>query len=103
MNNMWQLSGKKTDRKSSMKATFREFEKEISLMTELEDLKFLFNDSNYNCNVYILKVHPNIKLDLMKFNKNGEWEKFSFETYKRMAREGHITPTYTICIESILH
>ena len=38
----------------------------------------------------------------MELDKNRKWEKFSFEAYKRMVREGYITPTYTTCIESIL-
>jgi len=37
-----------------------------------EDLKFLLNNPNYNCDVYTLKVHPNMELDLMELDKNGE-------------------------------
>ena len=70
--NMWQSLGEKTDRKLSMEAALRELEEETGLVAELEDLKFLINDPNYNCNVYTLKVHPNIKLDLIKPNKNGK-------------------------------
>ena len=86
-----------------MEAALRELEKETGLVAEPEDLKFLINDLNYNCNVYTLKVHPNIELDLIEPDKNGEWEKFSFEAYERMAREGCTTPTHTTCIEPILH
>src|SRR6266545_8372859 len=101
MKNMWQSPGGKTDGEPSMKAALRELEEETGLVTELEDLKFLINDPNYNCNVYTLRVHPNTELDLMELDKNRKWEKFSFEAYKRMVREGYITPTYTTCIESI--
>src|SRR6266542_6701232 len=86
-----------------MKATLRELEEETGLVTEPEDFKFLINDLNYNCDVYTLKVHPNTELDLMELDKNGEWEKFSFEAYKRMVREGRTTPTHTTYIELILH
>ena len=86
-----------------MEAALRELEKETGLVTEPENFKFLFNDPNYNCDVYTLKVHPNIELDLMKPNKNGEWKKFSFKTYERMVREGCTTPTHTTYIELILH
>src|SRR6266540_4079590 len=103
MNNMWQSPGGKTDRKPSMKAALRELEKETGLVAEPEDLKFLINDLNYNCDVYTLKVHPNTKLDLMESDKNEEWEKFSFKAYERMIREGRITSTYTTCIKLILH
>src|SRR6266540_1116961 len=103
MNNMWQSPGGKTDRKPSMKAALRELEEETGLVAELEDLKFLINDPNYNCDIYTLKVHPNTKLDLMEPDKNGEWEKFSFEAYERMVKKGRITPIHTTCIELILH
>src|SRR6266511_4455384 len=102
MKNMWQSPGGKTDREPSMKAALRELEKEIGLVAEPEDLKFLINDPNYNCDVYTLRVHPNTELDHMEPDKNGEWEKFSFEAYEKMAREGRTTPTHTTCIELIL-
>src|SRR6266540_626909 len=103
MNNMWQSPGKKTDGEPNMEAALRELEKETGLVVELEDLKFLINDLNYNCDVYILKVHPNIKLDLMESDKSEEWEKFSFEAYERMVREGCTTPIHITCIELILY
>ena len=102
MKNMWQSSEGKTDGEPSMKAALRELEEETGLMAEPEDLKFLINDPNYNCDIYTLKVHPNTELDLIESDKNGKWEKFSFKAYERMAREGHTTPTHTTCIELIL-
>src|SRR6266542_6434618 len=72
MTNMWQLPGGKTDREPSMEAALRELEEETDLVAEPEDLKFLINNPNYNCNVYTLKVHPNTELDLIKPEKNGE-------------------------------
>src|SRR6266498_441828 len=101
MNNMWQSLGEKTDGELSMKAALQELEEETGLVAEPEDLKFLINDPNYNCDVYTLKVHPNTELDLIEPDKNREWEKFSFEAYKKMAKEGRTTPTHTICIELI--
>ncbi len=103
MKNIWQSPGGKTDGKPSMEATLWKLEKETDLIVEPEDLKFLINDLNYNCDIYTLKVHLNTELDLMKPDKNGKWEKFSFEAYERIAREGCITPTHTIYIELILH
>src|SRR6266542_4084511 len=64
MKNMWQSSGRKTNGEPSMGATLRELEEETGLVAEPEDLKFLINDPNYNCDVYTLKVHPNTELDL---------------------------------------
>ena len=103
MKNMWQSSGEKTDGKSSMKAALWELEEETGFVAESENLKFLINDPNYNCDIYTLKIHPNTELDLMELDKNEEWEKFSFEAYEKMAREGCTTPTYTTCIELILY
>ena len=72
----------------------RELEEETDLVAETENLKFLLNNPNYNCDIYTLKVHPNTELDFMELNKNGEWEKFSFEAYKKMVREGRTTPIH---------
>jgi len=72
MNNMWQSLGGKTDEEPSMEAAFRELEKETGLVAKPEDLKFLINDLNYNCDVYTLKVHPNTELDLIEPDKNGK-------------------------------
>src|SRR6266540_815838 len=91
------------DGELSMKVALKELEEETGLMVESENLKFLLNDPNYNCNVYTLKVHPNTEFDLMEPDKNGKWKKFSFEAYEKMVREGRITPTHTTCIELILH
>ena len=100
---MWQSPGGKTDREPSMEAALRELEEETGLVIESENLKFLINDPNYNCDVYTLKVHPNTELDLMEPDKNREWEKFFFEAYERMVREGRTTPTHTTCIKLILY
>ncbi len=72
MKNMWQLPEEKTDKKLSMEAVLRELEEETGLIIEPEDLKFLLNNPNYNCDIYILKVYPNTELDLMKSEKNEE-------------------------------
>ena len=86
-----------------MEAALRELKEETDLVAESEDLKFLLNDPNYNCDVYTLKVHSNTELNLIEPNKNEEWKKFSFEIYERIAREGCTTPIHTTCIELILH
>src|SRR6266511_1909311 len=72
MKNMWQSPGGKTDGKPSMEAALRELEEETGLVAEPEDLKFLINDPNYNCDIYTLKVHPNTELDLIESDKNRE-------------------------------
>ncbi len=69
---MWQSPEGKTDGKLSIKVAFQELEEETGLVAKPEDLKFLLNNPNYNCDVYTLKVHPNMELDLMELDKNGE-------------------------------
>ena len=86
-----------------MKAALRKLEKEMSLMVKSENLKFFLNNPNYNCDIYILKIHSNTKLDLMKPKKNRKWKKFFFETYKKIVKENHTISTYTIYIKLILH
>ena len=103
MKNMWQSPGGKTDGEPSIEAALWELKEETGLVAEPEDLKFLINDPNYNCDVYTLRVHPNTELDLIEPDKNEEWEKFSFEAYERMVKEGCTTLTHTTCIELILH
>jgi len=100
---MWQSLKGKIDRKLSIEITLRELKKETGLIVESENFKFFLNNSNYNYNIYTLKVHPNIKLDFIKPNKNRKWKKFSFETYERMVKEGYIMPIHIIYIELIFH
>ncbi len=69
---MWQSLKGKTNGKLSIEVTFRELEKEMGFIAKSEDLKFFFNNFNYNCDIYTLKVYLNIELDLMEPNKNRE-------------------------------
>ncbi len=47
----------------------REVLEETGLEVILEDLQYLFNDPEYNCNVYKLKVHLRTELDRIKLTK----------------------------------
>jgi len=53
-----------------MEVALRELEEETGLIAESENLKFLLNDPNNNCDIYTLKIHLNTELDLMKPSKN---------------------------------
>ncbi len=61
----------------SRQAAAREILKETGLEVILEDLQYLFNDPEYDCNVYKLKVHLRTELDQTELIKQGEWEHFS--------------------------
>ncbi len=57
---------------SSRQVTAREVLKKIGLEVILRDLQYLFNDPEYDCDVYKLKVHPRTELDQIKLTKQGE-------------------------------
>jgi len=48
---------------SSKQATAREVLEETGLEVILENLQYLLNDSEYDCNVYKLKIYSKTKLD----------------------------------------
>ncbi len=50
---------------------------ETGLEVIFEDLQYLFNDLEYDCDVYKLKVHPRTELDRTELTKQEEWEYFS--------------------------
>ena len=59
MYNMWQVPGGKVEeRESSIQATLRETLEETGIPLNGEDLTFLFNDPEYNCDIYIAKLLP---------------------------------------------
>ena len=79
MADLWQsVCGKTESQNLTLRdATLRELEEEMGLVAIWEDLQFLFNDNNFNCNVYKLKVHPKMELDQTESAKHGPWEHFS--------------------------
>ena len=70
--------------KSSRHAIAREVLEETGLEVILGNLQYLFNDPEYDCDVYKLKVHPRTELDRTKLTKQGEWEHFSWNAYEKM-------------------
>ncbi len=62
MNNIWQSLRRKIDEKPNLEAALRKLEEETGLMVEPEDLKFLFIDPNYNCDIYTLKYIQTLNL-----------------------------------------
>jgi len=69
---------------SNRHAATREVLEETGLEIILEDLQYLFNDSEYDCDVYKLKVHLRTELDRTEPTKQGEWEYFSWDAYEKM-------------------
>ncbi len=79
MQHLWQLVCRSVEDydESSRQAVAREVLEETGLEVISEDLQYLFNNSEYDCDVYKLKVHPRTELDQIKLTKQGEWKHFS--------------------------
>ncbi len=86
MQHLWQsVCGSVEDYdESSRHAAAREVLEETGLEVILGDLQYLFNDPEYNCDVYKLKVYPRTELDRTEPTKQGEWEHFSWDAYEKM-------------------
>jgi len=65
MQHLWQsVCGSVEDYdESSRHAAAREVLEETGLEVILRNLQYLFNDLEYDCDVYKLKVHPQTELD----------------------------------------
>ena len=58
MYNLWQVAGGKVEvGESSLQAVLREIIEETGVMVQKEDCKFLFNDPEFNCDVYTTKIN----------------------------------------------
>ena len=54
MGGLWNVPEGKAERnETSIKAAFRETKEETELIIEPDRMKKIFNDTNYNCDVYI--------------------------------------------------
>ncbi len=65
MAELWQSVYGKTESQNptSRDVILRELEEEMGLVVIRGDLQFLFNDNNFDCDVYKLKVHSKMELD----------------------------------------
>ena len=103
MYGMWQSPGGKVEgNENPMKAAVRETEEETGIKVKKEDLEYLFNDPEFNCNVYATKIPKGTKLQQTEEDKNGPWIRISFLKYEEIARQGKTTPTHTTFINEIL-
>ncbi len=79
MQHLWQSVCRSVEsyNESSRHATIRKVLEETELEVILEDLQYLLNDSEYDCDIYKLKVNSRTELDRTKLTKQKEWEYFS--------------------------
>ncbi|CAI2178656.1 1031_t:CDS:2 [Funneliformis geosporum] len=71
MNGLWQTTGGKVvKREIPIKATIRKIEEKTGIILKDKDLKYLFNNPEFNCNVYITKVSKDYQKNSYSCNKN---------------------------------
>src|SRR6266545_8372982 len=86
----------------SRHAAAREVLEETGLEVILGDLQYLFNDSEYDCDVYKLKVHPRTELDQTEPTKQEEWEHFLWDAYEKIVRDRRTTLTHITHYDQII-
>src|SRR6266498_2729751 len=104
MQHLWQsVCGSVEDYvKSNRHAAVRKVLEETGLKVILGNLQYLFNNSEYDCDVYKLKVHPRTELDQTEPTKQGEWEHFSWDAYEKMVRDRRTTPMHITHYDQII-
>src|SRR6266498_1277340 len=104
MQHLWQsVCGSVEDYdESSRQVTAREVLEETGLEVILRDFQYLFNDPEYDCDVYKLKVHPRTELDQTESTKQGKWEHFSWDAYEKMVQDRRITPIHITYYDQII-
>src|SRR6266540_1397197 len=104
MQHLWQsVCGSVEDYdESSRYAAAREVLEETGLEVILGDLQYLFNDPEYDCDVYKLKVHPRTKLDRTELTKQEKWEHFFWDAYEKIVWDRRTTPTHITHYDQII-
>src|SRR6266540_1032438 len=104
MQHLWQSVCRSVEDydESSRHAAAREILEETGLEVILGDLQYLFNDSEYNCDVYKLKVHPKTELDRTEPTKQEEWEYFFWDAYEKMVQNRRTTPIHITHYDQIV-
>src|ERR1051325_9480782 len=102
MNGLLQSPGGKVEKnETSMEAVLRETLEETSLKFQAKDVNYLFNDSQYNCDVYLTKINRKYPRRTEP-KKASDWILYDFDRYEKLAKEGKTTTTHTSFIEEIM-
>ncbi|CAG8434661.1 5885_t:CDS:2 [Funneliformis mosseae] len=73
--NLWQVPGGKIEENEySIEAVIRETEEKIGLIIKNDIPKLIFNDSGFNCDIYITKVNMNTTLRNTELDKQKNLE-----------------------------
>jgi len=92
----WQSPGGKVkEDESSEEAALRETKEETGIQFKLSDPTYLFNDPQFDCDVYITKLASNQISQQTEPEKQGPWIRYSFQKYEQLAQNKETTPTHT--------
>lgn len=95
MKDLWQVSGGKVEKnETSREAAERETSEETDISAYLIGTRYLFNDQEFDCNVYATKIDKEFPR-WTEPDKQGPWVLFSFSDYQRMAAKNKTTPTHS--------
>ena len=93
---MWQVSGGKADPMETGKQTVcRELYEETGLSIAHKRIKFLTNDSNYNCDIYTIQLRSGEEPEYTEKEKMTPWRLFLWEEFYTMAVQKQTTPSLT--------
>ena len=65
-------------------------------------MKFILNDPEFNCDVYITRIPLTQRPRRTEPEKSGFWRCYPFHKYENLAKKGKTTPTYSKFIQRIL-
>jgi len=65
-------------------------------------MKFILNDPEFNCDVYITRIPPSQRPRRTEPEKNSFWRCHSFKKYENLAKNKKTTPTHSKFIREIL-
>ena len=102
MYQLWQSPGGKVEKdETSKQAVIRETYEETCLLPEETTINHIFNDPEYDCDIYTTNIRDQIPLHAEP-KKQGEWKLFSFKEYIDMAQRRETTPSHSNYLMKIL-
>src|SRR5204863_9579966 len=71
------------------------------LLTEETTINYIFNDPEYNCDIYMTNIREQLPLHAEP-KKQGKWKLFSFKEYIDKAQKRETTPSHSNYLMRIL-